>query len=418
MTAFLMMEGLTGSVLAFKSELQAFLNPARANFVVVNPRNAPMLDPLDLRQKAMALYPYARIDERARLYFEPGKPAEFDFWPSPHGAVKQEFAVFFNPYTGEKLGEDRGHPTELKEEIIPFIYRLHTSLALPEGAGALGSYLLGVTALIWTIDCFVGFYLTLPLFRASRPGFPSWFLRWKPAWMIKFRASAFRINFDVHRAFGLWTWALLFVLAWSSVGFNLPEVYAPVMSRLFGGSTPSVPAPPPLPQPLDNPKLDLQAAREVGRRLADKRARQYGRTIERDDSLTYNRENGTYFMTAMLAKRSGDSRLDPRFLDLTFDANTGVRLPATLFAGSSSMAMTAADRIACWLSAIHMAAMLGLPVQILICLMGLVITALSVTGVYIWWKKRNIEERSAFRRTWQSRQDLSSALPPLSEADV
>ncbi len=37
---------------------------------------------------------------------------------------------------------------------------------------------------------------------------------------------------------------------------------------------------------------------------------------------------------------------------------------------------------------IHSGQILGLPGRILIAVMGVVIAGLSVTGVYIWWKKR------------------------------
>src|ERR1700758_1906115 len=39
------------------------------------------------------------------------------------------------------------------------------------------------------------------------------------------RADAFRINFDLHRAGGLWFWLLLFVFPWSSVMLALRPVY-------------------------------------------------------------------------------------------------------------------------------------------------------------------------------------------------
>ena len=41
--------------------------------------------------------------------------------------------------------------------------------------------------------------------------------RWKPAWLVKWRAGYFRLNFDLHRAGGLWFWLVLFIFAWSSV---------------------------------------------------------------------------------------------------------------------------------------------------------------------------------------------------------
>ncbi|MGQ0594799.1 MAG: hypothetical protein ACT4QB_19835 [Gammaproteobacteria bacterium] len=36
----------------------------------------------------------------------------------------------------------------------------------------------------------------------------SWWRRWKPAWLIK----RSRFNYDVHRASGLWVWAMLHCL--------------------------------------------------------------------------------------------------------------------------------------------------------------------------------------------------------------
>ena len=56
---------------------------------------------------------------------------------------------------------------------------------------ALVIVLLGVVAIIWTIDCFVGFYLTLPSRRKANATRPSiverqlhrgFWPRWKPAW--------------------------------------------------------------------------------------------------------------------------------------------------------------------------------------------------------------------------------------------
>ncbi|HMK88593.1 MAG TPA: PepSY-associated TM helix domain-containing protein, partial [Methylocystis sp.] len=59
----------------------------------------------------------------------------------------------------------------------------------------------------------------------------------------------------------------------------------------------------------------------------------------------------------------------------------------------------------------HVAAVFGLPMQILVCVMGLVITALCVTGVYIWWKKRKAR---IFRRTLRKREAESPAHLPAS----
>ena len=63
--------------------------------------------------------------------------------------------------------------------------------------------------------------------------------RWKPAWRIKTSGSAYRINFDIHRAFSLWTWLLLFVLAFTAFSLNLYfEVFSPLM-KMVSNYTPT-----------------------------------------------------------------------------------------------------------------------------------------------------------------------------------
>ena len=44
----------------------------------------------------------------------------------------------------------------------------------------------------------------------------------------------------------------------------------------------------------------------------------------------------------------------------------------------------------------------GLPYRIFVCILGLVITMLSLTGVYIWWKKRVARAKQSARLTAQA----------------
>ena len=94
--------------------------------------------------------------------------------------------------------------------------------------GEKGAWILAILAILWTIDCFVGFYLTLPI------KLEKFWTRWKPAWLVKWRGGFYRVNFDLHRAGGLWPWAMLFVFAWSSVCLiDNFGVYEKVMATLF-----------------------------------------------------------------------------------------------------------------------------------------------------------------------------------------
>ena len=68
---------------------------------------------------------------------------------------------------------------------------------------------------------------------------------------------------------------------------------------------------------------------------------------------------------------------------LWIDAATGRFVKLYLPTGQK-----AGDTISLWLLTLHMAKLWGLPYKLFVCFMGLVITMLSVTGVYIWLKKR------------------------------
>lgn len=43
-----------------------------------------------------------------------------------------------------------------------------------------------------------------------------------------------------------------------------------------------------------------------------------------------------------------------------------------------------------WIVALHTAAFWGLPMKLFVCAMGLVVVGLSLTGVYLWLKRRRV----------------------------
>jgi uncharacterized iron-regulated membrane protein len=375
MTVFLILVGLTGSMLAFKTDLERLICPR----IYAAPRpGVPPLDFATLAERAGARVPQGQVvtvgleePDQALVVFEPredpaaGKPYELGF-----------VQMFVDPWTGEELGRRR--PGDLSQGLInlmPFIWDLHLSLAL----GAWGAWVLGIVALVWTIDCFVGFYLTLPV---SSDAF---WRRWKPAWLVKWKAGAYRLNFDLHRAGGLWVWPMLFVFAWSSVMLNLPEVYGPVTRAAFDYQPPPEhdTATPPHP-----PSLDFRAALSTGERLMAVQAAKHGFSVERP--IMFYRMGGVY---TYLVKSSRDIRDKLGLTKIEFDADTGALNSLELPVGERS-----GNTISAWLYALHMGDVFGLPYRIFVCVLGLVIAMLSVTGVYIWWKKRKARMLSKARR--------------------
>ena len=384
MAFFLTVAGLTGSVLAFIHELGDWLNPEHLHVLV---QDRPMLDVFTLREKALALEPHAQFNAVA-FDRQPGRAFVLLASPAIDPATSAPYALDYtdlrlNPYSGEIVGFDnvKSNWPLTRHNILDFIYALHYSLAM----GEIGTWLFGIAALIWTIDCFVSVYLTFPLsvrrHQQTKSALKkSWWSRWQPSWLIKWRASTFRINFDLHRAGGLWTWAMLFVFAWSSVAFNLgQQVYIPVMQQLFEMSDYKNLPIPDLEQPRPNPVIDFKTAHQISQHLMSEQAQQKGFQVLEESSLGYDPAKGLYNYAV---KSDYDIGMFGVTL-LWIDGNSGALVAHLLPTGQK-----AGDTITYWLQVLHMAKIWGLPYKIFVCLMGLVVAMLSVTGVYIWWKKR------------------------------
>lgn len=411
MTVFLVIVGLTGSVLAFQNELDRWLNPG---LLVVEPRGQPTLDPFELQAAAEAADPRIQVDV-VPLHLATGEAWSAGLSARVDPVTGRPFdlpfnQILFDPYTGQKTGERLlGEVTLRPQGLIAFLYRLHYSLALPEATGRLGSLILGIVALLWTVDCFVGVYLTLPARRrrgasaARHDAAKGWWPRWKPAWAVRWRGGTYKLNYDLHRAGGLWLWAMLFVLAWSSVAFNLNEVYSPVMKALFAMRA-ELPEGTKLDPPLAQPTLGWRDAHAAGRRWLAQFAAREGFVIELEEYLFLDREHGRYGMAARSQSDIGKFGS----VVVTFDAQTGQLLDSQWGGGEK-----AGDTVTRWLVMLHMAAVGGLAMQVFVCLMGFVITTLAVTGVVVWVKKRKGEQATrTTRRAAASRRPAASGDQP------
>ena len=373
MAGFLIVAGVTGSLLAWKDELEAALLPAVLRVAPPAPGAAP-LDALLLRGTVAARFPQADV-AYAPLSAPAGHSMVFYLRPAADEQLASD-EVFVDPYTGAVLGQRRwGDIAQGAINLLPFIERLHYALAL----GDTGLFVFGLVAIAWTIDCFIGAALTFPARLKKRgPGSKPWLRRWRPSWLLRRHAGSYKLVFDLHRAGGLWLWAMLLVFAWSGVAFNLYGVYAAVMQPLFAhqGAEEAVARHTPSP----GPHLDWPAARAQGRLLMAQLARRNTFTILEENALAYERAPGVYSYSV---RSSRDVRASKGLTTVFFDAASGRQLAAWLPTGAAS-----GDTIRSWISALHMASMWGWPFKLFICAMGMMVAGLSVTGVLIWRRKR------------------------------
>jgi uncharacterized iron-regulated membrane protein len=249
----------------------------------------------------------------------------------------------------------------------------------------------------------VGFYLTLPsrrpanaarseaVARQLRRGF---WVRWVPAWKVKTRGSAYRINFDIHRAFGLWTWLLLFTIAFTAFSLNLYfEVFSPLM-RTVSSYTPN-PYEQRTAAPLDNPIEPKSSFADIIE-LAQSEAQRRGWNTP-VGAVSYALQYGIYGARFFEpGDDHGAAGVGPA--QLYFDGQDGRLLGERL-----PWQGTAADIFVQAQFPVHSGRILGLPGRILISIMGLVVAALSVTGVLIWYRKRRARVRAAAAEAFQGR---------------
>jgi uncharacterized iron-regulated membrane protein len=373
MAFFLTIAGFTGSVIAFNHELDGWLNPEL--FYVSN--GAPPLSPLEIANQI------ERDDKRLRVTYVPltveaGHSLGLGVSSRLNPVGGKPFALgydqlFVDPATGGVLGQRQWGACCLeRQHLIPFLYLLHYTLHMPE---RLGMWLMGIIAIIWTFDCFIGAYLTLP---RGKP----FLARWRPAWRVKTGASGYRLNFDLHRASGLWLWGLLLMLAISGVALNLKEeIFRPVVS-VFSPVSPSV-FDPSLEQPPDSP-IEPMLSRESVLSKAEQEAAKRGWTMP---------PYAVFFSPTFGIFGVGFGEEHPTGLGspwIYFDGKDGrlidARVPGT---------GTAGDIFAELQFPLHSGQIAGLAGRIIIAITGIAVAMLSVTGVVIWWKKSHARVRAA-----------------------
>lgn len=378
MALFLVIAGLTGSLLVWYEEIDAAINPGWLRVAVPADRR-PALPPLQLRAAVLEHYPQA-ASNYLMLHGQPGRAAIF-WLQAPPPAID---TVFVDPYTGAVLGARRhGAIGDGLHNLAPFIYELHQSLAL----GRTGVLLLGIVALLWTIDCFAGAWLTFPApaRHPAQAGWRAWLRRWRPAWRVRQPASTYQRHYDLHRAGGLWPWALLFVFAWSSVAFNLPAVYQPVMDALFAHQPEPRALAPRRAAAQPQPGLDWPAALARARHLMAWESRRHGFTVIEESSLRYDPRSASFHYRVRSDLDVNEKRGNT---SLVFDANDGRQLGSFRPTGAA-----AGDTVTSWLLTLHLAHRWGLPYRLAVTGLGLVVVMLSLTGVYLWWKKRRASEQ-------------------------
>ena len=356
---FLTIAALTGSALVFMPEIDAWLNPGLFR-VQPTGRALPV-------SQIVSRFEQSHPQLQVTALSVPSEPEEsvFVFVQGRSPATELENNQFFiDPHFGTVLGQRFYGAAGIDAvHVMPFLRRVHYSLHIP---GVWGIWLMGVVALAWTIDCFIGLYLTFPR------SWPFW-KNWRPMWRVKRKAHSYRLNLDLHRVTGLWLWLVLLLLAATSVALNLPsEVYRPVLSALL----------PTTPTMWEKPEPTLKRNMIVGFEAALSQARMEG--LRREWHQTPTRIFAIPNRGLYLVQFSGEH--EPGFgrSQMWIDGQNG-----TVVRADRAGAGRAGDIVDNLVLPIHTGQVAGLLGRILVFVAGLAIILLSVTGIFVWFKKRN-----------------------------
>lgn len=368
---FLGLAAITGCILCFAGPLDAALN--RDLFRPVTA--AAPFEPVPAAEA------FAKAHPDLELLSVPVRVGQGDAVPitvrSRTGAAIPADQLFLDRSDGHVAGGRLTGPGWDRRHLVEGVYEFHYTLL----AGRWGRWLMGVVALAWLLSNLVGFYLTFPM-KAPFLG------QWKKSWQVRPGSALPRLLLDLHRASGLWLFIGVSVLAYTSVAMNFfDEAFVPIVERLS----------PSRPSPFDRPGTPISGTPPVSFSGALARARAAAPSHSLSwaaAKISYDPDYGLYRVMFTRSGAESYSGLGPVSLyvsgrdgrvvsvDDPYSDSTGRKLVRSLFPLHSG-------QIAGWF---------GVAV---IFVLGAATLEMCVTGVYVWWTRR--QARRAGARARQAR---------------
>ena len=361
---FLAIAAVTGCVLTVDKPLDAALNADLFH----QPATAAPLDAVRAVQALQAARPDLTVLSFP-AHVAPGETVPVGVAAADPKRPLAYSEVFVDRADGHLAGARLEGPGWDRRHIVQGVFILHYTLL----AGTAGRWLMGFCALGWVIGNVVGLYLTFP----TRERFASrgFWKKWAALWTFRLNNPLPRLFLDLHRASGLWLLVPATVLAFTSVAMNFfDEAFTPAVQAISPARPSPFDGPPPIAAP---PAPAIGFAEAQG--LAVQRATAQGLSWK-PARLSYSRERGFYSVMLTPGGVETYSRLGP--IDYAFDG-------AGRFVSEDNPYRDSAGRkLSRALYPLHSGQVIGLPGVLLIFVLGLATAEMSVTGVYLWWKRR------------------------------
>lgn len=334
---FLVILGVTGSIMAFEPELDVLFNPSLFK-VQPGPKPLPVSDVLGALRTA---YPHHKF---GTLILPPSPDRSY------YTGIRNT-QIFINGYTGKIIGT-RSLPTPLG-----VIHQLHLHLLLPR---EMGSNIVAIAsiALLWLVIS--GIYLWWPLKRFN----------------VKWGASLRRIAFDLHSTTGIYSAVFLFVLALTGVCVHFDSALETQLNKVAHVAGPARILPSTIQQVVTpvTPDSAIQTA---------------------EAALPGTKPN----ILMLPAGPKGSYRVNLYYPeDLTGNRSWAIidQYSGKLLFVESSRTAVFGTKAAIENRAIHTGQIYGYPTKILMSLSSLMLVIQVITGYFMWWKKlRTVKTRES-----------------------
>jgi uncharacterized iron-regulated membrane protein len=347
LTLYMIMIGLTGSILVFRPELERLCGLKPWQNIRVK---APFADIATVVDNLKAAYPRSHI---VSVDAPSDDNATFVAVVEGRGRIK----VACDPTNGKILGEFPKAPN-----WMDFIYVLHESLFIHHT----GRILNGVGAAFLLLLNATGMVIWWPGIR-----------NWKRALKVDFERGWRRINFDLHVSIGFWTILIASFWAVSGIYFGWPRQFFQFVNSI----SPVITAKPPA---ISVPRESIPADFDLRALVQRARAMDPGATLG-GIAFPYSRRAPL----GILMRRRNSPGYE--YVDTVyFNPYNGEYISTWRYGVNQSLG----DWIIWSEVPLHFGTYWGLTVKVIWAIVGLAIPLLTVTGLLMYWNR-------VLRRKWK-----------------
>jgi len=339
--SFVIILGLTGSIMAFETEFDRLLHRKLA---YVAP-GAHALSLVEIGTTVAKSFP----GERIQAYF-PSTAPEL----SCYVIVEKSGGVYLNPYTGQILGV---RPN--KREFLDYVHQLHLRLGW-QRQGDPGKKIMSWVGVAMLFLLLSGLFLWWPVKRVT----------------IQRGASGRRLWFDLHNAVGIFSLLFLMTLTITGIMIGFEQSTNPMLYKITGSQPSAMPKTFP-PAPPGAVPISVDQALETARNALP------GAT---PFAIFVPGPKGAY----RIALRYPEDRTSGGRSRVLVDQYTG----GVLFSEGSRTAPAGA-RVAITNRAIHTGDIFGIPSKAVMSLASLLLVLQCASGLVMRWKRIRAKRRSS-----------------------